>query len=176
MSYHLTVIFNTGHRSCERRTSKTKYAPPAAPATSNGERKQMLEIICPKDGKVRIFPIIVSNVIVLLLWTWMIMLHVAWLVPTALIVYPTLLIVNVLIIWRASRRATNPPAKAIRVSKLAWPGVAMFTISGVVAVYYWIKEPNLRSTTQAIGAILLAGCCWFLVYRLSRGNKDQAGQ
>jgi hypothetical protein len=124
----------------------------------------------------RILWIVVLDVVVVSLFSWLVVAHAVPLYPTALIVYPALFVANLLIFWRASRGQMAPPTKGIRISKLAWFGVAVFTVGCVVQIVYWAKEPDLRSTTQAIVGIVLAGFAWFLVYRVSRFNKDRARQ
>ena len=136
----------------------------------------MLDIVDPKNWTLRILGIVILDVVVVSLLSWLTVVHAVPLYPTALIVYLALFVVNFLIIWRASRRQMNLPTKESRIPKLAWFGVAAFTIACIVQLVYWIREPDIRSTTQAIIGILLAGYAWFLVYRVSRVNKDQARQ
>jgi hypothetical protein len=96
--------------------------------------------------------------------------------PTALVVYPALFAINLVIVWSVFHQGSNPTTKGIRISKLAWIGVAAFTVGCVVQIVYWIKEPDIRSTAQTAIGIVLAGFAWFLVYRVSRFNKDRARQ
>ena len=124
----------------------------------------------------RIFWMVVLDVVVISLLSWLTVAHGVPLYPTAVIVYPALFVINFLIVWSASHRETEPPTKGIRISKLAWFGVAAFTVSCVVQIVYWVREPDIRSTTQAIIGIVLAGFAWFLVYRVSRFNRDRARQ
>jgi O-antigen/teichoic acid export membrane protein len=113
------------------------------------------------------------DVVVVSLLSWLIVAHVVPVYSAALVALPTLLAANFLIIRRASRRHMDPPASGIRISKPAWFGVAAFTVGAVVQIAYWIKEPDMRSTVQAIVGILLAGYVWFLVYRVDRFNRDR---
>jgi membrane protein implicated in regulation of membrane protease activity len=130
----------------------------------------------PKNSTRRILWMVVLDVVVISFLSWLTVEHGAPLYPTAVIVYPALFVINLLVIWSAYHRETEPPTKGIRISKLAWFGVAAFTAGCVVQTVYWIKEPDLRSTTQAVVGIVLAGFAWFLVYRVSRFNKNRARQ
>lgn len=120
--------------------------------------------------------IVVLDVVVVSLFSWLVVAHAVPLYPTALIVYPALFAANLLVIWRASRGQMAPPTKGIQISRLAWFGVAAFTVGCVVQIVYWFREPDIRSTAQTVIGIVLAGFAWFLVYRVSRFNKDRARQ
>lgn len=111
------------------------------------------------------------DVIVISVLSWLTVDHAVPLYPTALIVYPTLFVINLVIVWHAARQRNSPPTTDIRISKLAWFGVVAFTVGCVVQTVYWIKEPDTRSTTQAIVGFFIAGFAWFLVYRVCRFNK-----
>ena len=93
----------------------------------------MLGIVDPKNWTLRIFWIVILDVVVVSLSSWLTVVHAVPLYPTALIVYPTLFVANFLIIWRASRPQIHLPS---RISKLAWFGVAAFTIGCIVQLVY----------------------------------------
>ena len=130
----------------------------------------------PKNSTRRILWMVVLDVVVISFLSWLTVEHGVPLYPTALIVYPALFVINLPIVWSAYHRENEPPTKGVRISKLAWFGVAAFTVGCFVQIVYWVKEPDLRSTTQAVVGIVLAGFAWFLVYRVSRLNKDRTRQ
>ncbi len=119
---------------------------------------------------------VVFDVVVISFLSWLTVGHGVPLYATAVIVYPTLFVINFLMIWSVYHRETDPPTKGIRISKLEWFGVAASTAGCVVQILYRVKEPDLRSTTQAVVGIVLAGFAWFLVYRVKRFNKNRARQ
>jgi len=121
----------------------------------------------------RILWVVGLDVVVISVLSLLTVGHMAPLYPTALIVYPTLFVINLVIIWRAFRQRNSASATSIRIPRLAWLGLAAFTIGCVVQIVYWIREPDIPSTAQAIVGILLAGFAWFLVYRVTRYNKDR---
>jgi hypothetical protein len=136
----------------------------------------MSGVVDPKDGKLRIYKIVILDVVVISFLTWLVLSHVASLILVAIIGYPTLLVTNVIVIWRASQRRVSLPGKTSYMSKLALFALGLYTIGSVVETYYWVKEPNLITTIKALLGILFAGYGWFLVRYFSRRNKDQVGQ
>lgn len=136
----------------------------------------MMGIVDPTDGTLRISRIVMIDVVVILLLACLIIGHVTTIYLTALIGYPALLVSNFLIIWRYSNRRVSSQPGGNRVSKLALFSVAVFTIANVVQIAEWVKEPGIRSATQAIGSTVLAGYIWFLVFGSRRRKKSQERQ
>ncbi|NDQ56145.1 MAG: hypothetical protein GZ088_03605 [Acidipila sp.] len=134
----------------------------------------MKNFIDPKDVKLRMFRIVMLDVIVILLLAWLITVQVVPLYPTVLIGYPTLLAANFLVIWRASRRRLGLPRKATGIPKLLWFSVALFTTASIVEIVAWTRSPDIRSAVQAIIGTVLAAYAWFLVHYRRRISKDRA--
>jgi Na+-translocating ferredoxin:NAD+ oxidoreductase RnfE subunit len=124
----------------------------------------------PDVAKPRILWIVLLDLIIVSVLTWLLMTHVVSLYPTLVIVYPTLLVINFLAIGRASHRRNSPPRKDGRMIKLAWFAAAVFTAGSIAQIVFLIGEPGIRTTTQALLGMLLAGYAWSLVYRLRRDH------
>jgi hypothetical protein len=124
-------------------------------------RDKDMGILDSKDGKPRISRLVILNAVALSLLTWLIVRRGVPLYFTTLTA-PVLFIVDFVVIWRAYRR-DRLPGRTTRLSKLMWFPALVFTASGVVVIVYWVRNPDVRSTVQAIGAIALAGWTWFLV-------------
>ena len=123
----------------------------------------MLGIVDPKDGTLRMFRIVMTDVVVILVFIGLIMLHVVSLYLTVLIGYPTLFAANFLVIWKASRRRLPLPKENLGVPKLLWFAAAAFTTGSVVEIVFWVRSPDIRSTIQALGGSVMAGYFWFLI-------------
>ena len=106
--------------------------------------------------------------------TWVVLVDaaalglVSWLyVRRVLSIYSILLIVAVMcagtfvVAWRVALR--RGPVVGIRVSKLAWLGVAAYTLAAIGALINWVVQPSIRSGVQALVGICLAGCVWWIV-------------
>jgi hypothetical protein len=111
----------------------------------------MLAIVDPKDGTIRIFRIVIIDTVIISLLTWLIVLHVVPLYPTAVIGYPTLFIANFLIIRKVSKRRPALAKKPSRVPKALRFAALVFTTGTIVQLVAWIRDPDVRSTIQAIG-------------------------
>jgi hypothetical protein len=86
----------------------------------------------------------------------------------ALVAYPTLLLFNAAIVWRASRRwpRSTSPTKVLRTSALAWLGALAFSIGGVAEVVRFCEVPEVATGIQAAMGVLLSAYAWFLVLRV----------
>jgi hypothetical protein len=128
-------------------------------------------IVVSKDGTLSIYRLVILDAAIILLLGWLIGDDVVPLRLTALIAYPALLISNFLFVWKAYREH-RLPKRTKKVSKRTWSGAIVFTVAAVVAIIYWIRSPDIRSTVQAIVGIALAGWAWFLVVDLGRPKRE----
>jgi hypothetical protein len=126
----------------------------------------MLGLIDPDRGTLRLYRLLMLDVIaVALLIAVNVIGHVA-LYPSVVIGFFGLFVVNFLIVWRVLRQ--HPSQRKSRVPGLLWLAAAVFTPAGIAAIVACVRKPDVPSTIQAVIAVLLVGYIWFLVYRLTR--------
>jgi hypothetical protein len=123
----------------------------------------------PKDGTLSIAWLVVLNAALLSLVTWLVVRRDLPPYFTTLTV-PVLFTLDCVVIWKAYR-ARRLPKRTTRLAKLMWFPASVFTASGVVAIVYWMRNPDIQSTVQAIGGIALAGWMWFLVVYHRRAER-----
>ncbi|HET6142999.1 MAG TPA: hypothetical protein VFE02_05790, partial [Candidatus Acidoferrales bacterium] len=102
------------------------------------------------------------------------MFRIVPLYPFGLVGIAALFASNVLILWRSNRRPEYSRVKTGRVLKWLWLGVAAYTTATIAMIVSWIREPNIKSASQIIIGIALAGYLWFLAdrYRQKRNGSD----
>jgi hypothetical protein len=102
------------------------------------------------------------------------MFRIVPLCPFGMLAIPLLFAANVLILWRSNRRREYSRVKSGRVLKWLWLGAAACTTVTIAMIVSWIREPNIRSASQVIIGIVLAGYFWFLAdrYRQKRNGSD----
>src|ERR1017187_8736561 len=93
------------------------------------------------------------------------MLRIVPLYPFGMLTIPALFAANVLILWRSNRRRKYSRVKSGRVLKWLGLGAAAYTTVTIAMIVSWIREPNIRSASQVIIGIVLAGYFWFLADR-----------
>jgi hypothetical protein len=136
----------------------------------SGRGKEM-SILGSKDGTLSIFRLVILDAAIISLLGWLIEDNVLTLRLTTLIAYPALFILNVVLIWKAYR-GHKLPKKTKKLLKRTWFVALVSTAVAVVAIIYWIRSPDVRSTVQAIVGITLAGWAWFLVMDLRRPKRE----
>jgi hypothetical protein len=102
------------------------------------------------------------------------MFRIVPLYPFGMLGIPVLFAANVSILWRSNRRREFSRVKSGRVLKWLWLGAAAYTTVTIAMIVSWIREPNIRSASQVIIAIVLGGYFWFLAdrYRQKRSGSD----
>ena len=128
-------------------------------------------IVNPKDGTLKISRLVILDVAIISLLTWLIVRDIAPLYLTTLIAYPVLFIANFVVIWKVYR-THRPPQRSTRLSTLMWFPAILFTASGSVVIVNWIRNPDVWSTLQAVAAPVLAGWMWFLVAYHRRAKRE----
>lgn len=131
--------------------------------------EQRQESVSQRTLGASVFPLVLCNVLVISAWLFLIASRSVAILGSALVVCPALLLVNYLVVAKSASRLTGQPAAMPRrISKVAWIGVWMFTISGLAAVYHAIAHPEMVSAIQAAIALLLAAFCWYIVFSFKR--------
>lgn len=118
----------------------------------------------------RIFLMVVFDSIILLLLIWLIAIQKLPILPTALVVYPFLLIANFVFV----RRIVIPSTSSYRKFKVPIFGAIVFTVACAVQIMFWVKEPDVRSTVQVAIGLLLSSYVWFVVHALRKLNRDDS--
>ena len=117
--------------------------------------------------------------------TWVVLVDaavlglVSWLyIRRTLPVYAVLLVVAALfvgtaiVVWRVA--PGRGPVAGIRVSKLAWLGVAAYTLAAVGGVINWLVDPSVRSGVQALVGICLGCFAWYIVRAVRKIQRSNA--
>ena len=130
----------------------------------------------PKIAKFGILGSVILGALVMSVWAWLVAVHAIRLYPSVVIVFPTVFLVNVLVIWRISHGPPSLPSDDVPIHRGLRRGMAIYTIACIIAIAYLIKEPNVGSASQVAIGMLVAGYVWYLIYRLKKFNQTQKGK
>lgn len=99
-----------------------------------------------------VYWVVALDSILLGIGLWLVMAHLVSLYTLALLVFPILLPLNFLIIWKVSRTQQRVLTEAIPMSKLRgiWVLMFMFAMVTLGQLLHWIRKPNLLSAAQVI--------------------------
>jgi amino acid transporter len=130
----------------------------------------MLGLIDPERGTLRLYRLLILDVIAVSLLTAANVLGRVALYPLVAVGFFVLFVVNLLIVRRAFQQELQRPQREnrVRVPRLSWLAAVAFTPAGIAAIVACVLKPNLLSTIRAVVAVLLVGYIWFLIYRLTR--------
>jgi len=128
-------------------------------------------ILDSKDGTLSVYRLVILDAAIILVLGWLIGNNVVPLRLTALIGYPALLILNFVFLWKAHRERKLPKMTA-KLTKRMWSVAVMYTAATVVAIVYWIRSPNVRSTVQVIIGAVLAAWIWYLTLYPRRAKRE----
>lgn len=131
-------------------------------------------LIDQEKGTLRLARLLIVNVIVLLALCALVIEGIILVYPWMAVGTVTLFALDLLVAWRAPLPRPGSSGKSTRVPKLLWLAAAVFTPAGIVAVYKFIRNPDVLSAAQVLFACVLVWSIWFLVNRLGRG-KSRSG-
>jgi uncharacterized membrane protein len=89
--------------------------------------------------------------------------------------------VNFILVWmllgRSQMKDSDTSKKGSSGSiPRGWFPAVVFTLAGIAAIIFFIREPNLAHGVQVGVAVLLVGYCWYMVYSLYRMRKGQSSK
>jgi cobalamin synthase len=133
-----------------------------------------VNIIDPKTGTLKLFHLLIANLLAVLLLTAVIIGGLVPAYPWGPLASALLFAANVVIVYHAYRQRPRLQPSRARAPKLLWLAAFLFTPAGIVAIVIWMRRTDLPSMIQALVAVLLVGYIWFLVYRLSRRTEKRS--
>jgi hypothetical protein len=120
-----------------------------------------------------IVPLILVDVVIVVTVTLLFASRAIPLYPGAVIIYPILLVLNVLWILAWNRHSPEIYEALHRVPKSMWMVAAIFTPAGIAAVFAYVRNPTMPLGIQAVVAVLLVGYIWFIISSLRSHHSEK---